>query len=41
MSEIRLIIYVSDLKNLQTTHKKAKKVGIALSITDNNRNPQT
>ena len=42
MSEIRFIIYRSDLNNLHTRPKKAKKyqsVGKALSTNDNSKNP--
>ena len=44
ISKIRFIIYRSDLNNLQTWLKKAKKyqlVGIALSMHDNTKSPQT
>ena len=43
MSEIRFIIYRSDLNNLHTGPKKKTKkyqsVGNALSINDNSKNP--
>ena len=44
MSKIKFIIYRSDLNNLQTRQKKAKKyqlVGIALSINSHTKSPQT